>query len=188
MLLSYRDLQIALRNARENGADVRVKLNAKKEVLQAEYDRLLHAPSVTSSVSQPEAPIHDTTPEMATLEVATVSTIATAVAVAEYVVEGIKDMAKIERNMATSIRKGVSTVKRAFMDAIDKAPRPVTLTAMERQARYDLRAKVIRYLDAVGNGVTWSQRLIDREFGCVNCPPHNRYQLTAWAREFVKKH
>ena len=38
--MTYRELQKAIKQAKEQGFVVKVKLNAKKEVLQAEYDRL----------------------------------------------------------------------------------------------------------------------------------------------------
>lgn len=39
--MNYRQLQQALQTARNNGSALTVKLNAKKEVLQAEYDRIM---------------------------------------------------------------------------------------------------------------------------------------------------
>lgn len=39
--MNYRQLQAALKTARNNGSVLTVKLNAKKEVLQAEYDRIM---------------------------------------------------------------------------------------------------------------------------------------------------
>lgn len=39
--MNYRQLQSALQAARNNGSALTVKLNAKKEVLQAEYDRIM---------------------------------------------------------------------------------------------------------------------------------------------------
>lgn len=39
--MNYRQLQAALQTARNNGSALTVKLNAKKEVLQAEYDRIM---------------------------------------------------------------------------------------------------------------------------------------------------
>ena len=38
--MTYRELQSALKSLRNDGADVQVKLNAKKAILQTEYDRL----------------------------------------------------------------------------------------------------------------------------------------------------
>lgn len=44
MNYSYKELQTALKNLKNNGFDVQVKLNAKQEVLQTEYDRLMTIP------------------------------------------------------------------------------------------------------------------------------------------------
>jgi len=39
--MSYKELQTALKNLRQSGVTVNVKLNATKAVLQAEYDRIM---------------------------------------------------------------------------------------------------------------------------------------------------
>lgn len=48
--MNYKELQNALKNLRSNGSDVQVKLNAKLEVLQAEYDRLTTDPETLTTV------------------------------------------------------------------------------------------------------------------------------------------
>ena len=48
--MTYRQLQQALKTIRANGTKLTCKLNAKKVVLQAEYDRVATQPQVTESL------------------------------------------------------------------------------------------------------------------------------------------
>lgn len=43
IMKSYREIQTLLKQAREKGFEVSVKLNAKYEILEAEYNRLLNS-------------------------------------------------------------------------------------------------------------------------------------------------
>ena len=55
--MNYRQLQSALKEARNNGFALTVKLNAKKEVLQAEYNRFSEETSTekeADAVKEPE--------------------------------------------------------------------------------------------------------------------------------------
>lgn len=168
--MDYRQLQASLKTLKANGADVKVKLNAKQAVLQAEYDRL---------TVQVEAEVCEGTPTLLQMS-ASSQRAAKGLPEIEPSVEDIanaerakrENLAKLANNLAPRHKQKAAAPKKpsVIAEAVKKVACKVSevtnpyflsyeakLTDTEKQAVRNARQAAAQTVQAVSNVVSFAK-------------------------------